>query len=472
MAVRIRAAVVSQLAAISISLGLLASGCGSSTESRGAPDAEADVAEGSAPADGHVGEAGPPADGHPDDTRVDGVDRADSASSNADAALDSARFDAALDAGLDAARVDAGLDAARVDAPARDVGSDAGSTPPSDASTDGGGNLCSTLGWCEIANTKLESVCPRPLPGGTTGCSSVIVAWSGAAADIDNHQLYIWGGGHNDYHGNEVYALDLVALRMKRLNEPSAASAVLDCSDQYADGLPSSRHTYDALTFLPGEKALFAFGGSKAKCGSLANDTWTFSPASLTWTARKQGGPPSGSPGVMTDFDAASNRVLLHDTAAFWSFDPATNAYQRLRDSVNVDYHMTGRIDPKRQVFVMMGGGQLRAISIAAGSSYDLMNWDSAATGCDVLRMAPSPGLTYDPAQDRLVGWAGGDDVYLFDADAKNCTKASFPGGPGPKGPAVSGQGTFGRFRYFPKLGVFVVVSDWQSNAFSLRMVP
>jgi hypothetical protein len=443
--------VASHLFAISISLGFLASGCGSSTEGRGNPDAEADVGEGSATADGHHDDAS--VDG------ADGVDRADSRPSTADASLDSARVDAA------------GQDA-RVDAAGRDGGSDAGSTPPADASTDGGGNLCSTLGWCEIINTKLESVCPRPSPGGATGCSSVILAWSGAAADIDSSQLYIWGGGHNDYHGNEVYALDLVALRMKRLNEPSPASAVLDCSDQYADGLPSSRHTYDALTFLPGEKALFAFGGSKAKCGSLANDTWTFAPANLTWTARKQGGPPSASPGVMADFDAATNRVLLHDSGgAFWSFDPATNGYQRLRDNINVDYHMTGRIDPKRQVFVMMGGGQLRAISIAPGSSYDLMNWDSATTGCDVLRMAPSPGLTYDPVQDRLVGWAGGDDVYLFDADAKSCTKATFPGGPGPRGPATN-QGTFGRFRYFPKLGVFVVVFDWQSNAFSLRMVP
>jgi hypothetical protein len=299
----------------------------------------------------------------------------------------------------------------------------------------------------------------------------VIFAWSGAAADTDGNQLYIWGGGHDDYHGNEVYALDLAAARMKRLNEPSPASAIVACNEQYADGLPASRHTYDALTFLPGEKALFAFGGSKAKCGFMANDTWTFSPANLTWTSRKQGGPPAGSPGVMTDFDAASNRVLLHDGAAFWSFDPATSAYQRLRDSVGVDYHMTGRIDPKRQIFVMMGGGQLRAISIAPGSSYDLMNWDSATTGCDALRMAPSPGLTYDPVQERLVGWAGGDDVYLFDADAKSCTKASFAGGPAAKGPAGN-QGTFGRFRYFPKLGVFVVVSDWQSNAFSLRMVP
>jgi hypothetical protein len=464
-------AVISPLGAISISLGFLASGCGSSNADPGNPDAVADVSEDSAPADGHRDDAGVDV---MDVVDVDGVDRADSGRPNVDAGLDSARADASgADSGP--SNADAGLDSARADASGRDGGNDArdaGSTPPSDASTDGGGSLCSTLGWCEITNTKLESVCPRPSPGGATGCSSVIVAWSGAAADIDNNQLYIWGGGHNDYHGNEVYALDLVSPRMRRLNEPSPASAVLDCSDQYADGLPSSRHTYDALTFLPGEKALFAFGGSKAKCGSLANDTWTFSPANLTWTPRKQGGPPSGSPGVMADFDAASNRVLLHDSAAaFWSFDPATNAYLRLRDNVTVDYHMTGRIDPKRQVFVMMGGGQLRAISIAAGSGYDLMNWDNATTGCDVLRMAPSPGLTYDPAQDRLVGWAGGSDVYLFDADSKICTKVSFPGGPGPNGPATN-QGTFGRFRHFPKLGVFVVVSDWQSNAFSLRMVP
>lgn len=182
-------AVVSHLGAMSIALGFLASGCGSSTEGRGNPDAEADVAEGSAPADGSQDDAGVDS--------ADGVDRADSGPSNADA----------------------GLDSSRMDASGRDGGSDAGSTPPSDASTDGGGNLCSTLGWCEITNTKLESVCPRPSPGGVSGCSSVIAAWSGAAAEIDNNQLYIWGGGHDDYYGNEVYALDLAALRRGRVSD-------------------------------------------------------------------------------------------------------------------------------------------------------------------------------------------------------------------------------------------------------------
>ncbi|MET0591842.1 MAG: hypothetical protein ABW133_04030, partial [Polyangiaceae bacterium] len=251
--------VVSPLGAMSIAFGALVTACGSSTEdpgSPGIPDAHADASVDTA-------DDGAPPDISPDDT---GADRSDSGPPSGDSGVVDRR-----DVGP--SNPDSGLDASRMDVTV----SDGGSTPPSDASTDGGGTLCSTLGWCEIANTKLESVCPRTSPGGTSGCSSVINAWSGAAADIDNNQLYIWGGGHDDYHGNEVYALDLAALRMKRLNEPSPASAIVGCDDKYTDGLPSSRHTYDGLAFLPGEKALFAFGGSKSKCGFLTNDTWTFS---------------------------------------------------------------------------------------------------------------------------------------------------------------------------------------------------
>lgn len=64
-----------------------------------------------------------------------------------------------------------------------------------------------------------------------------------------------------------------------------------------------------------------------------------------------------------------------------------------------------------------------------------------------------------------MVGWAGGDDVYIFDPDAKACTKQTY-GGPGPQ----NGNGTMGRFRYFPSLDVFAVVNGWQENGFTLRL--
>ena len=67
-----------------------------------------------------------------------------------------------------------------------------------------------------------------------------------------------------------------------------------------------------------------------------------------------------------------------------------------------------------------------------------------------------------------MVGWAGGDAIYLLDLDAKACTIATYGGGPG----AQNANGTMGRFRYFSSLNVFAVVNDWKQNAFTLRLSP
>lgn len=35
--------------------------------------------------------------------------------------------------------------------------------------------------------------------------------------------------------------------------------------------------------------------------------------------------------------------------------------------------------------------------------------------GGDAVVNAQGPGLAYDPASDRIVGWTGGGDVYSLD---------------------------------------------------------
>jgi hypothetical protein len=132
---------------------------------------------------------------------------------------------------------------------------------------------------------------------------------------------------------------------------------------------------------------------------------------------------------------------------------------------------MTGRVDPKRKLFVIAGGGDaegggLRVFDIAAGSAYAQQDWTHDVQGCDALLAATSPGLAYDPVQDRMIGWAGGDSVITLDLDTKRCTTTAYPDGPG----GQNENGTFGRFRYFPKLGVFAVVNDYRRNAFTLRL--
>jgi len=74
--------------------------------------------------------------------------------------------------------------------------------------------------------------------------------------------------------------------------------------------------------------------------------------------------------------------------------------------------------------------------------------------------------LAYDSLRNVVVGWAGGDSVYLFNVDSSSCSTLTFPGGPGPQ----QHNGTHGRFRYFEKLDVFALVNDSGQNAFVLRL--
>ena len=201
------------------------------------------------------------------------------------------------------------------------------------ASTDGGGMLCPGAGWCQLSNTQLRDVCPAadkyPAIQANEGCSGVINDWNGGMADTKRNRLLIWGGGHGGYFGNEIYALDLNTLKMLRLNEPSNVSGYdfKDCyaPDQYPDGRPTSRHTYDALSYVAHTDQLWTFSGAKAPCGYSGRDTWTLNLASVEttplggaapWTLKKAApAGPQGVPGVVSDYDPNSKLVILSDLA-------------------------------------------------------------------------------------------------------------------------------------------------------------
>ena len=145
----------------------------------------------------------------------------------------------------------------------------------------------------------------------------------------------------------------------------------------------------------------------------------------------------------------------------------------------HVPYGATGVIDPKRKLFIFMGHEyqdfttpHVYAISIAPGSTYRSQDWSSLVTGCDVLARAAYPGMDYDPVLDRIVGYPNvGNTVYLFNPDTKTCVTQSFPNGP-QNPPPVCDCGVFGRFRYFPALDVFALVTESYMDAFVLKLPP
>src|SRR5215469_16010433 len=87
------------------------------------------------------------------------------------------------------------------------------------------------IGWTALpSNTSLEGsgACP---PNNFDGdpflfaelCQNVIRTWNGAIADTTENRLIIWGGGHVNYYGNEIYSLNLTAnpITLTRLKDPT-----------------------------------------------------------------------------------------------------------------------------------------------------------------------------------------------------------------------------------------------------------
>lgn len=344
------------------------------------------------------------------------------------------------------------------------------------------GNGASTApGWRRIPGSALQSVCPQdPAIQAASGCRGVIDAWNGGIADTKRNRLVIWGGGHNDYYGNEVYALDVSTGRMARLNEPSPVSNVGSCPEAYVDGSPSSRHTYEGLAYIAHADAMFVYGGSKANCGFFSAGTWTLDLATMKWRAMEPAGTkPTAGPGQVADYDPNSKLVYLHDyVSGFYAYNFDANSWKQvMSDPYGIDFHMSGAIDPKRKLFVMVGGlghpgGGLDVFSVGGASSRKVTPRVDAS--CQDPFSAPSPGVAYDSALEKIVIWPNyGGSVYLLDEATWTCQRAQYPGGPaeqGQEGAPAATTGTFGRFRYFPAADTFVLVNQARSDAYTLRL--
>src|SRR5271154_552414 len=144
----------------------------------------------------------------------------------------------------------------------------------SNASSGGSGSgIPSTLGWFDVAGQQIAPNCP-PDPSTTGSCYGVVDAWNSGIADTNRNILWVWGGGHNDYSGNEIYAFNLNTLKMTRANNP--ADPTPTCTPAFSNGTPSSRHTYGGTVYMPNVDKMLVFGGVPyCPSGGFISDTWT-----------------------------------------------------------------------------------------------------------------------------------------------------------------------------------------------------
>jgi hypothetical protein len=345
-------------------------------------------------------------------------------------------------------------------------------TRPGQAIPVSNGEIPTSVGWWQVPNTQLQSVCP-PNNFGSSGyafqdaCHNVVDAWGGGVADTLRSRLILWGGGHSDYLGNEVYQVDFAKLKVERLTNPTVPLSD-HCAETLPGPAPNSRHTYDGLVYIPSSDVTLAFGGALAPTGCSSSALWQLDMKSLAWTFfAPYGTAPVYDGGVVAaDHDPNTGLVFVSTESygSFASYDYNRNAYTILNNRAITDYHETAVIDSKRRMFFLFGGGSAYGIDLSDGrGQYKLRTLK--ATGCGFIT-APYPGVAFDLSRNLVVGWAGGDAVYLYDPDKDSCSSVVYPNGPGPQ----QANGTLGRFRYLPALNLFVLVNSFTQNAYTLRL--
>ncbi len=328
--------------------------------------------------------------------------------------------------------------------------------------------------WFEAPDSNLAPHMPPSTADDWSGPASVMSAWSGGAYDSKRDRLIIWGGGHHDYAGNELYVFDIATLAWSRLTDRSADVGGDESTGYYPDGLPRSRHTYDYIQYVPAIDRFCSFGGTglfPSGQGGVSNvDCFDFD--TLAW--ERKADAMSVSIGAVSAVDPNTGHAWMQgagNSLPLAEWDPQADVWTPhvKEPSGWFSYNHTADIDFKRQKFVAIGGGEVVV--------WDLTNPAAdpvrlQTTGATTIQSAGNPGVAYDPVSDRMVAWNGGADVYTLNLDTGEW-EVHPPAASNTVVPTnAAANGTYGRFRYVASRNVFVVVNAIDQDVYFYKLSP
>jgi hypothetical protein len=305
--------------------------------------------------------------------------------------------------------------------------------------------------WLELADTPLTkavlNACKLPqieaaydrLGHGLIGCNvESILSYSGGAYDSRSHRLLVWGGGHSGYAGNEIYAFNLPAGRWERLTDPTppvldlrydkASKRMVGEDPPWRDPryppAPISVHSYDQLVYLPQQHQFFAAGGATfSGTGFATAKTWLFDLNKNDASGWSEAQPMPGRPyglyeyNMATAFDPVSKRVVMRGYTQSATFDPASRTWTITGGNLaSRRLGSVGEIDPKRRLFVMIGGGAAEIYPVGPKGELGPPK-PLGAGGEREIEQCYGPGLEYDSRAERLVAWCNGGEVYSLEPE-------------------------------------------------------
>ncbi len=255
--------------------------------------------------------------------------------------------------------------------------------------------------------------------GNTTGgIATVMDAWCGGAFGEATGNYWVFGGGHSDYGGNEVFVLDVYSdtPTWVRINNPTIDMAVSPTHYMlHNDGQTRTVHSYNNLHEINGE--LFCTGGSLYDQGGGACYVAKISRDDPVWKPDylNSGTPYFGNSWGVSAYNAADNSIYKSPSGGndqCYRYDIAAKTMTKMFDFPNnmgTGYY-SAHWNPVRNVMIIIAYG-LWVYDPSRNASFGWMiQQPPPVGGLGTGMLVGKYGVCYDSKRDVYYIWSGGDD--------------------------------------------------------------
>jgi hypothetical protein len=326
-----------------------------------------------------------------------------------------------------------------------------------------------------------------------SGQKAVITAWNGGAyaSKQGNKGAYvIYGGGHSDYYGSEVYAFDMETRRWTRLSNPYAGSFNWPYSTaEYPDGSAIPPHTYDFVDYHPGTNSFVLLKG-QTQLGISGNTaavgiSHAFDLGGRKWRRGSHNTDIVLNAGGYSVYDSKRDVFWVEGgsgSTQFGKYDPNarnSDGTYGIWTNYPTKYTETDSVaayDPLHDLFVVAGfrnGTNVWAVNLSDPMSSRL----ALHEGGSAPTKESASGWEWSPARQAFLYYRQGTGVYEFKlsgTDWKNGTWnwRNLTSGSNSVTPETVSNGVYSRFRVasYSDAEVALIVNNVAGSVYAFRV--
>lgn len=360
---------------------------------------------------------------------------------------------------------------------------DAPAAPTTSAPPNGSGTLPAWLAstpvfeWRPVPGSRLQETEAWTGYKGAAGNmgKAGILSYSGGVVRTKTSELFIAGGGHLDYAGNEIFSIGLARdtpVWTRRI-DPSATTP--SNTPYFPDGRPSSRHTYQNLAYSEALDKIIFFGGApwgnKPTYNTLVDAfdpkrNAYDSPGLIAPAPRTIGGPVGTGMAANGDF-----YIHHYGDNHLYKWQQSSNTWFDLGSKGTLQYETPYALDTKRNRLFRIPWGSYPARIFDLNNDGNFSNVKIAGPAAASIDTGAS--LVYDPVVDVYWLWKRNDaNLYRIDAETFEATVQPVTGLLPKVAYKDARHRIYGRFSYVPQLRGLVFMLDHETDVMFIRTAP